>query len=183
MSEKHSGNFRIMDASGITQSMVGVRYNEDGSPISGVVFGVNTVSDLKIYHANQVVLLPSNYKEVWSPQSPPATGLLCVHTEDYPLGEADNVLADAERLRRKIFDEIRGGVPVEEVEQPPQHVPGTRPHTSVTAPVSGTSATQPFKIAASFILSNQSTGRTCKSRTSSFRPTITSCLARPERTN
>jgi hypothetical protein len=140
MAKEYSGNFRIMDAGGMTQSMVGVRYNEDGSPISGVVFGVNAVSELKTYHTNAPVLLPANYKEVWSPQSPPAIGLLCVHTEDYPLGEADNVLADAERLRRKIIDEVRGGVPVEEVEEAQTGTaPGTNPNATTGANTGTTS--------------------------------------------
>lgn len=112
MSKGYSGNFRVMDAGGMTQSMTGVRYTEDSKPISGVVQSVNTVSKLEVYHANQLVLLPADW-ESWSMQNLPPTGLLCVHTEDYELGEADNVLAAAERLRKKVLDEMRGGTPVE----------------------------------------------------------------------
>jgi hypothetical protein len=114
----YSGNFRVMDAGGMTQSCVGQRYEEDGKPISGVVFSVNTVSKLEVYHSNALRLLPPDWQS-WSMQNLPPTGLLCVHTEDYPLGEADNVLAAAERLRGKVLTEMRGGTTVEQpVEEP-----------------------------------------------------------------
>jgi hypothetical protein len=121
----HSGNFRIMDASGITQSMLGSHYTEDGAPLVGVVFAVNTVDKLETYVTNQCVLLPSNWQS-WSMQNLPPTGLLCVHTEDYGLGEADNVLAEAERLRGKVLAEMRGGGGVT-VEVPPDSTPNTAP--------------------------------------------------------
>jgi hypothetical protein len=124
----YSGNFRIMDAGGMTQSCIGARYNEDGTPISGVVFGVNTVSKLETYHANQLVLLPSDWQS-WSQSNLPPTGLLCVHTEDYPLGEADNVLAAADRLRRQVLDEMRGGGSVE-VEVPADPAPTVQQNTA-----------------------------------------------------
>jgi hypothetical protein len=121
MSKQYSGNFRVMDAGGMTQSCIGVRYEEDGRPISAVIFGVNTVSKMETYHANQLVLLPADW-ESWSMSNLPPTGLLCVHTEDYGLGEADNILAAAERLRGKVLSEMRGGTTVEEeVEAPAPH--------------------------------------------------------------
>jgi hypothetical protein len=118
MSNRYSGNFRIMDAGGMTQSMEGARYSEDGKPLVGVVSSVNTVSKLEVYVTNSCVLLPPDW-ENWSQSNLPPTGLLCVPTEDYGLGEADNVLAAAERLRGKVLSEMRGGTTVETpVEEP-----------------------------------------------------------------
>jgi hypothetical protein len=124
----YSGNFRIMDAGGMTQSMTGVRYEEDGKPIVGVVQSVNTVSKLEIYVTNACVILSPDW-ESWSQSNLPPTGLLCVHTEDYGLGEADNVLADAERLRGKVLSEMRGGGSVE-VEVPTDPAPTVQQNTA-----------------------------------------------------
>jgi hypothetical protein len=124
--KEYSGNFRVMAGNEMTHSMIGARYFEDGRPSEGIIFDLNTVSQLKIYNSNQVVLLPKDWQS-WSQQNLPPTGLLCVHTEDYPLGEADNVLAEAERLRGKVLAEMRGGGSEVVEEVAPDATPSTAP--------------------------------------------------------
>lgn len=101
-----SGNFRVMDADGMTHSAIGARYFEDGRPDEVIIFNLDTVGNVKIYNSNAVVLLPDDWRK-WSLTYLPPTGLLCVHTEKFGPGEADNVLAAAETLRGKVFGEMR----------------------------------------------------------------------------
>lgn len=160
----YSGNLRVMGANGITHSAIGARYYEDGSVKDAIVFDLNTVSDLKVYNSNALVKLAIDFREAWTLANAGLipTGLLYVHTEDYPLGEADNVLAEAERLRGKLLNQMRdaansvdttgdsdgveptptGARPPSntEVGQPSQPVPATAPLVEPTSTIEGDTA-------------------------------------------
>lgn len=137
--EKYSGNFRVMDADGMTHSAIGARYFEDGRPSEVVIFNVSTVGKVTIRNSNAVALLAADFRTAWGLDNFRAipTGLLCVHTEDYPLNEADNVLAEAERLRKSLFDQARPTTPTEGGDGADTGQPGTRPPSN-NAPIAPT---------------------------------------------